>query len=189
MGPVARMAFALIVLSMTLALAGCGNSAPSASAGDDPASSAPSPSAGADTTVFDLSTIACATDDPGDVGELTGAWQGNDTGVYYIRQVGDCVWWFGTELKDIESGQTGQPGFANVAVGRVDGTHIEVEWADLPAGDVLNGGGLTLVYDEENDQLRITEQRGDGQAYGATTFTRIEPTASPDASPSASGSP
>ena len=52
----------------------------------------------------DLSAIACATDDPTDIGELTGAWQGSEGGVYYIRQVGDCVWWFGTELIDIEPG-------------------------------------------------------------------------------------
>ena len=48
--------------------------------------------------------------------------QGSEGGVYYIRQVGDCLWWFGTELRDIEPGLTGQLGFANVASGRVDGT-------------------------------------------------------------------
>ena len=116
-------------------------------------------------------------------------WAGSEGGVYYIRQVGDCVWWFGTELKDIEPGQAGQLGFANVATGRVDGTRIEVEWADLPLGNVLGGGGLSLVYDEENDQLSITEQRGDWQPFGASVFTRIEPGASPQASPSASPSP
>ena len=57
-----------------------------------------SPSADASTSFTDLSAIACATDDPADVGELTGAWAGSDGGVYYIRHVGDCVWWFGTEL-------------------------------------------------------------------------------------------
>ncbi len=91
--------------------------------------------------------------------------------MYYIRQVGDCVWWFGTEIVDIDPESTGQPGFANVASGRAHGTQIDVEWADLPMGSILNGGGLTLVYDEENDQLLITEQRGDGLPFGATTFT------------------
>ena len=103
-----------------------------------------------------LSAIACATQDPYDVGELTGAWQGDDTGIYYIRQVGECVWWFGTELKDIEPRVTGQPGFANLASGRVDATEVVLEWADVPMGNILNGGGLTLVYDEQNDQLVIT---------------------------------
>ena len=187
---------ALVVLNVALALVGCGGDVPSpsapdapASSADDPGSSAPSDSPGTSTTVADLSAIACATDDPADVGELTGAWQGNDSGVYYIRQVGDCVWWFGTEIEDIERGQTAQSGFANVASGRVAGIRIDVEWADVPVGNVLGGGGLTLIYDEENDELAITEQRGDWIPFGATTFTRIEPDASPVASPLESASP
>jgi hypothetical protein len=141
------------------------------------------------TTGPDLTAIACATEDPADVGELTGAWAGSEGGVYYIRHVGDCVWWFGTEVDDIQPGLTGQGGFANVASGRVDGAHIEVEWADIPLGNILGGGGLTFVYDEENDQLVMTEQRGDWQPFGGSLLTRIDPEASPGASPSASASP
>jgi hypothetical protein len=178
----------LVVLTVALALAGCGDAAPSPPAPSDPASSAPYPSPGASTTPGDLSAIACATADPEDVGELTGAWAGNDSGVYYIRQVGDCVWWFGTEIGDIEPGLTGQSGFANVASGRLAGTTLEVEWADLPMGDILGGGGLTFVYDEANDRLTMTEQRGDWVPFGGSVLTRIEPSASPDASPSASAS-
>jgi hypothetical protein len=183
----------LVVLTAALALAGCGDASPSPSAPSDAASStpssAPSPSAANSTTASDLSAIGCATDDPEHVGELTGAWAGNDGGVYYIRQVGDCVWWFGTEIADIEPGQTGQPGFANVASGRLAGTSLEVEFADLPMGDILGGGGLTFVYDEANDRLTLTEQRGDWVPFGGSVLTRIEPPASPGASPSASASP
>jgi len=177
------------VLIVILALAACGDAAPTRSAQDDSASSAPSPSAGTSATAADLSAIACATDDPADVGDLTGAWAGDDTGVYYIRQVGDCVWWFGTELRDIKRGVTGQRGFANVAAGRVDGNEIVVEWADVPMGNISNGGGLTLVYDEAADRLVITERRGDGQQFGATAFVRVQPEPSPDAMPSVSSSP
>ena len=116
----------------------------------------PSPSDAAPTvTTPDLSAIACATDDPTGVGELTGVWSGSAGGVYYIRQVGDCVWWFGTEIEDIEPGLTGQPGFANVASGRMDGALVEVECADLPLGDVRGGGGLTFVYDVANRRLLL----------------------------------
>jgi hypothetical protein len=154
-----------------------------------PAAPTASPSAGASTTATDLSAIGCATDDPEDVGELTGAWAGSEGGVYYIRHVGDCVWWFGTELEDIEPGLTGQLGFANVASGRVTGTHIEVEWADLPMGNILGGGGLTFAYVEEDGQLVLTEQRGDWEPFGAKTLTRIDPNASPGATPIESASP
>lgn len=183
--PLRRTAIALV---MTLALASCGGDAASPSAGGGSASSAASSSASPNTTV-DLSAISCATDDPEDVGDLTGAWAGDDDGVYYIRQVGDCVWWFGTSLPDIEPGQTGQPGWSNVASGRVDGEQVEVEWADVPVGEVLGGGGLTLVYVEENDQLAVSQRRGDWD-FGATMLTRIpESSPSPDASPIESASP
>ena len=176
-----RRTTAVAFVVLVSALAACGNDAPSPST-VDAASAAPE-------TAADLSVIACATDDPTDVGALSGAWLGSEGGVYYIRQVGDCVWWFGTDVNDIEPGLTDQSGFANVASGRVDGDRIEVEWADLPLGDTLGGGGLTLVYDAEKDQLTKVEQRGDWQPFGARTFTRIEPDASPGASPGVTASP
>ena len=54
------------------------------------------------------------------------------------------------------------------------------------AANILNGGGLTLAYDEAADRLEIIERRGGGQAFGATVFERIEPDAGPQASPSSS---
>jgi hypothetical protein len=180
----------MALVALVLTVAGCGNDAPSPSPVSDSAS--PAPVSATDLSgpaSADLSAIACATADPEDVGALTDAWQGSEGGVYYIRQVGDCVWWFGTDVHDIEPGLTDQSGFANVASGRVDGDRIEVEWADLPLGDTLGGGGLTLVYDAEKDQLTKIEQRGDWLPFGATTFTRIEPVSSPAVSPSVSASP
>jgi hypothetical protein len=172
-----------VLVVIALMVAGCGNDAPTQSAADDVAPAASPSRAG------DLSAIACATEDPEDIGKLTGVWLGSEGGMYYIRQVGDCLWWFGTDVRDIEPGLTDQSGFANVAGGRVDGDRIDLEWADLPLGDTLGGGGLTLVYDPENDQLTKVQQRGDWQPFGATTFTRIGPEASGQASSSASASP
>ena len=71
-----------VVLIVTLALAGCGNQPESPSAQDESASSDPSPSADTSAAASDLAAIACATDDPADVGELTGAWAGDDRGMY-----------------------------------------------------------------------------------------------------------
>jgi hypothetical protein len=171
-----------VVIIVMLVLAACGGDAGSPPPPHVAATSEPSPSAVTGAAASDLSAIACATDVPADVGELTGAWAGDDDGVYYIRQVGDCVWWFGTEVRDIERGATGQRGFANVAAGRVDGVEVVVEWADVPMGDIMNGGGLTLTYDEAADRLEITERRGVGQEFGGTVFVRIDPDAGPSAS-------
>ena len=170
---------------MALALAGCASD----EARPTPPGASALSAASRGTAITDLSAIGCAGDDPADEGELTGAWQGNDSGVYYIRQVGACVWWFGTEVVEIERGTTDQPGFANVASGRKVGTQVDLEWADIPLGSTVNGGGLTFVYDESDDSLTLTEQRGGRQAFGGTVLTRIEPPASPDPSPSRSGSP
>ena len=182
-------AFALAMLSLAWIFVACAGVAasPSAIVGSSP--SAPSPGADASpTTATELSAIGCATDDPEDVGELTGAWDADDGGVYYIRQVGDCVWWFGTDLVDINSGQTGQRGFSNVAAGHMNGREIEMEWADVPIGEILGGGGLTLLVDEAADNLVVTEQRG-VWGFGGTRLTRIDANASPDASPSESATP
>lgn len=148
-------------------------------------SPASSPTAPDGAAVTDLSVIGCAGNDPADEGELTGAWAGNDTGTYYIRQVGDCVWWFGTEVRDIELGPTSQRGFANVASGRIVGTQVDLEWVDVPLGNTVNGGGLTFIYDEERGELTLADQRGGRQPFGGTVLTRIDPDATSSATPSA----
>jgi hypothetical protein len=167
------------VALLALAVAGCGGTAVSPTSsvpGSEPTASSPGASASA-TETPDVLDVGCAREDPEDVGDLTGAWSGNDNGVYYIRQVGDCVWWFGTSLSEIEPGQTEQAGFANVAAGRVDGDEINLEWADIPAGDVLGGGGLRILITEGGDELVIIQYRGPW-GFGASTFTRIEADAS-----------
>lgn len=180
-----RTAFlAFVMLLGAVVVAGCGPTLERSPAENSPSAS-PAPSTGDDMAITDLSAIGCARDEPADEGELTGVWAGNDTGTYYIRQVGDCVWWFGTEVSDIEPGATGQRGFANVASGRIVGTQVDLEWADLPLGNTVNGGGLTFIYDEERGELALADQRGGRQPFGGTVLTRIPPEATSSATPSA----
>ena len=177
-----------VVLLLVLALGGCGSDAPSPSAPAGSATATPS-AAGSGMAMTDLSVVGCARNDPADEGELTGAWAGNDAGIYYIRQVGDCVWWFVTELRDIELGPTSQGGFANVASGRIVGTQVDLEWVDVPLGYTVNGGGLTFIYDEEGGELTLAEQRGGRLPFGGTVLTRIQPDATSSATPSATATP
>jgi hypothetical protein len=181
---------AFAVQLVALIIAGCGTTPENSPAEAEPLPSrAPAPSTGDGMAVTDLAVIGCARDDPRGEGELTGAWSGNDSGTYYIRQVGDCVWWFGTEVRDIEHGVTGQRGFANVASGRIVGTQVDLEWVDVPLGDTVNGGGLTFLYDEANDRLTLVEQRGGDRRFGGSVLSRIDTSASPASSPSPSTSP
>ena len=175
---------ALVGLLVILGIAGCGGDGASPSVDAQSAAPTPTPSARAGMAVTDLSVIGCASDDPDGVAGLTGVWQGHAGDLYYVRQVGQCVWWFATELEDIEPGATGQRGFAHVASGRIVGSQLDVEWVDIPLGDILNGGGLTFFYDEVNEQLLLTEQRGGGMPFGDSVLSRFEPSVSPTASPS-----
>jgi hypothetical protein len=99
------------------------------------------------------------------------------------------VWWFGTEVRDVELGPTGQRGFANVASGRIVGTQVDLEWVDVPLGDTINGGGLTFIYDSGSGTLTLTEQRGGRQPFGDILLTRIQADAAPSATPSATPTP
>jgi hypothetical protein len=182
------VSLAVIALPVALLIAGCGATLES-SHDDGLSSPSPSSSSGDGVAVTDLSVIGCAGEDPADEGELTGAWAGNDSGVYYIRQVGDCVWWFGTEVRDIELGPTSQRGFANVASGRIVGTQVDLEWVDVPLGDMVNGGGLTFIYDDERGELTLAEQRGGRLPFGGTVLTRIQPDATASATPNATATP
>jgi hypothetical protein len=173
-------------LLLALVMGGCWSAAERSPAETNPTSS-PSPSIGGALT--DLSVIGCAGDDPGDEGELTGAWSGNDSGTYYIRQVGDCVWWFGTEVRNVELGPVGQRGFANVASGRIVGSQVDLEWVDVPLGNTVNGGGLTFIYNEGRGELTLAAQRGGRQPFGGTVLTRIQPDATSSATPSATPTP
>ena len=179
------------LMLLAVVVAGCGTTLEPSPA-ESGSSVSPSPSASDSTggmAVTDLSVIGCAMADPADEGELTGAWAGNDMGTYYIRQVGGCVWWFGTEVRDIELGATDQRGFANVASGRIVGTQVDLEWADVPLGDTVNGGGLTFIHDEERGELRLAEQRGGALPFGGTVLTHIEPDATSSPTPSATPIP
>ena len=170
----------VVGIPLLMLLSACG-----ADATDPP----PSPGGSAPSSSQDAATIVatgCGRDTPTDFGDLSGVWSGNDAGFYYVRQIGDCVWWFGTEVRDFEPGVAGQRGFANVAVGRVHGDTIDVEWADVPVGDIRGAGGLTIQVSDDGNTLTITEKLGEW-TFGGSVFTRVEPEVS--ASPNASASP
>lgn len=68
---------------------------------------------------------------------LTGKWKGNDGATYYIRQINQVVWWYGENSKT-------RPAFSNVAFGTLKGNVLDLLWADVPKGRILQDGGLTI---------------------------------------------
>jgi hypothetical protein len=179
------------VLFVAFLVAGCAPTAsarPSPTVGPSLASvAAPSVGSTASASAGSGAIITGCNDDGADADDLTGVWNVDDGGLYYLRQMGDCVWWFGTSLREI--GEGNQDGFANVAVGRVFGDELRFDWADVPLGGILGGGTLTLRIEPNGDRLvKVTES---GTGFGGSTWTRREPasSASPSGEPSNGASP
>ena len=69
--------------------------------------------------------------------DLNGVWKSNDGGTYYIRQIGNDVWWSGM------SGDNGKS-WSNVFKGVKNGNTVNGQWADVPKGRILSGGNLQM---------------------------------------------
>ena len=89
---------------------------------------------------------------------LTGIWKGDDGGTYYIRNIGDDVWWLGISNRD--DGKT----FSNVLRGYIHENNktITGEWTDIPRGANKYYGTLTLSVDSNNILQKINETSYEG---------------------------
>jgi hypothetical protein len=99
-----------------------------------------------------------------DVGvNLTGAWHCDDIGTYYIREVGNTVWWLGL------SADQGRQ-FANVYQGTISGNQIHGSWVDVPLGinGVLGGGNLTIYCPEMASSTEVVRLSIPSLFTGAT---------------------
>jgi hypothetical protein len=93
--------------------------------------------------------------------DFGGVWHCDDGGTYYIRQIGNVIWWFG------EASQT-NTGWSNVARGAFEGGEIRLEWVDVPKGSILGGGILVLHPDSDHRLVATTKSGG----FGGNVWTR-----------------
>jgi hypothetical protein len=98
---------------------------------------------------------------PAVAADVTGRWRSDDGGTYFVRQIGDEVWWYG------ESGD-GARGWANVLHGTIDGRIITATWADVPRGSAQSSGTITLFVDGDT-----IERRSGSGGFGGTRWTRL----------------
>src|SRR5438045_4748532 len=74
---------------------------------------------------------------PGPNFDLTGIWKCSDGGTYYIRQVGNEVWWYG------KGGNFGNVFHGQFNVWKDEPiTGFQGHWADVPTGSTNGSGAI-----------------------------------------------
>jgi hypothetical protein len=104
--------------------------------------------------------------------DLTGTWAGNDAGIYYLRQLGDQVWWLGMSGRGEPLVKRGTD-WTNVYRGTLSGDTITGTYADVPQGRILDQGPVILKLTPTADG-GISLVRTDPllqTGFGATRFT------------------
>ena len=94
--------------------------------------------------------------------DLTGTWQGNDGGTYYLRQVGETLYWYGESAPN-------HPNWSNVLRGRIHGNRITAQWADVPKGNIMNQGNMNLEVRNGGNVLVAIHKTG---GFGGSRWTR-----------------
>ncbi len=92
---------------------------------------------------------------------LSGTWNCDDGGIYYIRQVGDRIWWYGEASPN-------SPLWSNVFEGEIYGNKIISKWADVPKGRLTNSGYLELEVVSESRIVAKTKTGG----FGGSVWTK-----------------
>ena len=91
---------------------------------------------------------------------ITGLWNGNDGGIYYMRQLGNNVIWYGEKING------SVVDFSNIAIGTRSGNTISLVWADVPKGRNVEHGSLNLQLMGN----RISKTSGNG--FGGSSWVK-----------------
>jgi hypothetical protein len=93
--------------------------------------------------------------------DLTGVWNCDDGGKYYVRQLGTTVWWYG-EL------DPNTPNWSNVMRGTISANMINAEWTDVPKGSIMQYGNLVLQIASNNKLVALSKTGG----FAGSVWTR-----------------
>lgn len=93
--------------------------------------------------------------------DLTGVWNCDDGGKYYVRQLGATVWWYG-EL------DPNTPSWSNVMRGTISGNTINADWSDVPKGSIMQYGNLVLQIASNNKFVALSKTGG----FAGSVWTR-----------------
>jgi hypothetical protein len=130
----------------------------------------PSPAVGA------VCTLTPVKFDPTARIDLTGAWAGNDGGIYYVRQRGNVIWWNGMSSRNDPPESLGR-NWNNVGRGEINADlTIVADWADVPRGLIDGYGTVTFKVGADGaGDVQITKMSETGTGRDDTTWSRCEP--------------
>jgi hypothetical protein len=98
--------------------------------------------------------------DPATAINLTGYWKSDTGALYYLRQIGDKLYW----------SMDAMPSSRNILTGSIAGGVITGDWVDLPGGATETGTGTLKIRIDSKDKL--TKLSGTSP-YAAAGWTRI----------------
>jgi hypothetical protein len=145
-------------------------SSPSAAASSPVATPSPSPVVGG------VCTPAPIKFDPKATIDLTGAWAGDDGGIYYVRQRGTVIWWNGMSSRDDPPASLGRD-WNNVGRGEIKkDLTIASDWVDVPRGGIDGYGTVNFkIGPDSAGNLQITKTSETGTGRGDTVWTPCTP--------------
>ncbi|HXH71401.1 MAG TPA: hypothetical protein VNI58_01115 [Mariprofundaceae bacterium] len=95
--------------------------------------------------------------------DLTGTWQADDGGIYYLREMNGMLHWYGEESAN-------NPRWANVFHGRIHKGRISGQWMDVPKGRTTGYGDMELVIRDNGNVLDAVRKSG---GFGGSHWTRV----------------
>jgi hypothetical protein len=114
--------------------------------------------------------------DPKAAIDLTGAWAGDDGGIYYVRQRGTVIWWNGMSSRDAPPASLGLA-WNNVGRGEIKGDlTITSDWVDVPRGGIGGYGTVDFkIGPDSAGNVQITKTSETGTGRGDAVWTRCTP--------------
>ena len=94
--------------------------------------------------------------------DLTGKWSCDDKGMYYVRQLGNMVYWYG------EKAWT-DPDWSNVFVGYINNDVVTGNWADVPKGKNELSGEMRFRISPNGNSFDCIHKTG---GFGGSHWTR-----------------
>lgn len=149
-----------LVCTTLIAVAACGGNGaaathsaattapPAAAAASSQAAAAASPQAAA-AALYRCESRVQAWDGSSAI-DLTGTWAGDDNGVYYLRQLGDQVWWLGMSGLGGPLVDRGTD-WTNVYRGTLAGGTVTGTYADVPGGAIQDKGPVVMKLTKTSD--------------------------------------